>query len=221
MNAQTTLENVKEASLEAQKRHETLLGYQQQRRRLEVRIPAAQHAVYSASQEVHRLKAQLATMLGGEAENMADIQPVKAALDRAELKLVELREERTILSQAEKAVAIKIAEADKSLNEAFTAVRELARKYFKTVWNRNRLWANNAEQEYTWRAGLLETILCRLAVGELRMNLLILDAFLVGGKVKVKVQRSFWYGKTADDRRALQPRRGNYHSDQFGLSNGV
>jgi hypothetical protein len=110
-----------------------------------------------------------------------------------------------MVREAEKAVKVKIAEADKAYLEALTAVRTLARGCFKTQWSRNRLFACNAEHEYDWRSGVLTTLLNRLSAGDLRSNLDLVETFLSGERFSVRVERGFLVGKSGGDLRPVKP----------------
>jgi hypothetical protein len=195
---------------------DSLSAYQAQRHRIEKHIQSTVEAVIAAAKVRDDKKRAHETLLGGEVEgNMSELKAAKERFDRAESKFIDARQERTILRDARKTVETKVQEADKGLNEALTAVRDLARKNFKTSWSRAEMFARYGESEFTWRAGLLESILLSLPMGDLKTNLALLETFLRGGKFTVRVQRGFLHVGSSDDRRVFQ--RGEQISVPTGL----
>ena len=185
---------------------DSLWANQAQLHRIEKHIQSAVEAVIAAAKVRDEAKLAHESLLGGELDgNMSELKTAKERFDRAESKLIEARQERTILRDARKTVETKVQEADKALSEALRAVRDLARKHFKTSWSRAQMFARYGESEFTWRAGLLESILVSLPMGDLKMNLTLLETFLRGEKFNVLVRRGFWHtGRSSDDRRCFQ-----------------
>lgn len=62
---------------------------------------------------------------------MTETKILKAALDAAESKLLDAREDRTLVKEAAQTIKGKIVDADKAYLEALTAVWTLARGVFQ------------------------------------------------------------------------------------------
>jgi hypothetical protein len=184
--------------------------------RVEKHLEQSVKAVIAAARLRDEAKWAHENLLGGEIDgNMSELKAAKEAFDRAEWALVEARQQRTVLRDACKTVETKIQAADQALKDALAAVRDLARKNFKTSWSRAQMFARYGESEFTWRAGLLESILLSLPMGDLKTNLTLLETFLRGGNFNVQVQRGFLHIGSSDDRRVFQ--RGEHITVPSGI----